>query len=122
MSQYTTSGLRNTTRPIATRRCSANYAPLASKIVVAFVYGSVAKRKDTSASDIDLMVMSDYVTYADVFGALEPIGDRLGRLVNPTVYTTKDFTKRLKQGNAFLTRVVAQPKVWVIGNEDVLPA
>jgi predicted nucleotidyltransferase len=97
-------------------------APLASKIVAAFVYGSVAKRKDTAASDIDLMVMSDYVTYADVFGALEPIGDRLGRLVNPTVYTTKDFARRLKQGNAFLTRVVAQPKVWVIGNEDVLPA
>ena len=97
-------------------------APLASKIVAAFVYGSVAKRKDTAASDIDLMVMSDYVTYADVFGALEPIGDRLGRLVNPTVYTTKDFAKRLKQRNAFLTRVVAQPKVWIIGNEDVLPA
>jgi predicted nucleotidyltransferase len=97
-------------------------APLASKIAAAFVYGSVAKRKDTASSDIDLMVVSDQVTYADVFAALEPITSRLGRLVNPTVYTTKDFVRRRKQGNAFLTRVVAQPKVWVIGGEDELPA
>lgn len=97
-------------------------APLASKIAAAFVYGSVAKRKDTASSDIDLMVVSDHVTYADVFAALEPITSRLGRLVNPTVYTTKDFVRRRKQGNAFLTRVVAQPKVWVIGGEDELPA
>ena len=97
-------------------------APLASKIAAAFVYGSVAKRKDTASSDIDLMVVSDHVTYADVFAALEPITRRLGRLVNPTVYTTKDFVRRRKQGNAFLTRVVAQPKVWVIGGEDELPA
>jgi predicted nucleotidyltransferase len=96
--------------------------PLASKIAAAFVYGSVAKRKDTASSDIDLMVVSDHVTYADVFAALEPITSRLGRLVNPTVYTTKDFVRRRKQGNAFLTRVVAQPKVWVIGGEDELPA
>jgi predicted nucleotidyltransferase len=97
-------------------------APLASKIAAAFVYGSVAKRKDTASSDIDLMVVSDHVTYADVFAALEPITGRLGRLVNPTLYTTKDFVRRRKQGNAFLTRVVAQPKVWVIGGEDELPA
>ncbi len=68
------------------------------------------------------MVVSDHVTYAEVFAALEPITSRLGRLVNPTVYTTKDFARRRKQGNAFLTRVVAQPKVWVIGGEDELPA
>ncbi len=97
-------------------------APLASKIAAAFVYGSIAKRKDTASSDIDLMVVSDHITYADVFAALEPITSRLGRLVNPTVYTTKDFVRRRKQGNAFLTRVVAQPKVWVIGGEDELPA
>ncbi len=96
--------------------------PLASKIAAAFVYGSVAKRKDTASSDIDLMVVSDHVTYAEVFAALEPITSRLGRLVNPTVYTTKDFARRRKHANAFLTRVVAQPKVWVIGGEDELPA
>lgn len=72
--------------------------------------------------DIDVMVVSDRVTYADVFGALEPVSAKLGRPVNPTVYTRRDLAKRIKEGNAFVTRVLAQPKVWLIGTEDDLPA
>ena len=45
--------------------------PLANHITAAFVYGSVAKKQDTAASDIDLMVISSKVTYADLFGSLE---------------------------------------------------
>jgi predicted nucleotidyltransferase len=52
-------------------------APLSRRIVAAFVYGSVAKGADTSTSDIDLMVVSDSLSYADVFGALEPISAAL---------------------------------------------
>jgi predicted nucleotidyltransferase len=97
-------------------------APLTSKIAAAFVYGSVAKRQDTAASDIDLMVVSDSVTYADVFGALEPLGATLGRVVNPTVYSRHELARRVKARNAFVTRVLAQPKVWVIGTENELTA
>jgi predicted nucleotidyltransferase len=97
-------------------------APLASKIAAAFVYGSVAKKQDTAASDIDLMVVSDNVTYADVFGALEPLGAKLGRAVNPTVYTRHELARRVKARNSFVTRILAQPKVWVIGTEDELAA
>ena len=39
--------------------------PLAPRIEAAFVYGSVAKRNDTAASDIDLMVVSDELSYPD---------------------------------------------------------
>jgi len=97
-------------------------APLAPRIVAAFVYGSVAKRRDTSRSDIDLMVVGDKLTYAEVFGALESAGARLGRTVNPTVYSRKELAKRLKTGNAFTKRVLEQPKVWVIGSERDLGA
>jgi predicted nucleotidyltransferase len=97
-------------------------APLTKKILAAFVYGSVAKHKDTAASDIDLMVVSDALTYADVFGVLEPVQLKLGRTVNPTVYTLKELTQRLRKRNAFLTRVLAQPKIWVIGSENDLAA
>jgi predicted nucleotidyltransferase len=45
--------------------------PLSSAIRAAFVYGSVAKATDQSASDIDLTIISDSLTYAEVFGALE---------------------------------------------------
>ena len=97
-------------------------APLAAKIAAAFVYGSVAKRSDTASSDIDLMVISDSVTYADVYAALEPVSARLGRTVNPTVYSRQQLARRVKQGTAFTTRVLQQPKIWLIGSEDVLPA
>ena len=100
----------------------AALAPLASRIVIAFVYGSVAKRQDTASSDIDLMVVSDDLSYAEVFEALEAFGVRLGRVVNPSVYTRRELAKRVKDGNAFVKRVLAQPKVWVIGTEDDLAA
>lgn len=95
-------------------------APLASKIRAAFVYGSVAKRQDTAASDIDLMLVSDRVDYADVFGALEAVNARLGRAVNPTILTRKELAKRIAADNAFVTRVLEQPKLWLIGSEDEL--
>ncbi len=97
-------------------------APLASRMIAAFVYGSVAKRRDTAASDIDLLVVSDTLTYADIFGALEPLAAKLGRAINPTVYSRRELARRRKEDNAFVTRVLAQPKVWIIGAEDDLPA
>ena len=96
--------------------------PLATKISAAFVYGSVAKKRDTATSDIDLMVISGKVTYADLFGALEEVSARLGRKVNPTVYTPQELAKCMKQGNAFVTRVLAQSKIWLVGGESDLAA
>ena len=100
----------------------AALSPFVSRIVAAFVYGSVAKGQDTAASDIDVMVVSDGLTYAEAFEALEPISGRLGRPINPTVYTPRELARRIKEGNAFVKRVLAQPKVWLIGSEDDLAA
>ena len=95
--------------------------PLSSAIRAAFVYGSVAQAADRSGSDIDLMVISDSLTYADLFGALERVAKRVGRQVNPTVYTVAEFSKRTREENAFMTRVLEQPKVWILGSEHDLP-
>jgi len=97
-------------------------APLANKIAAAFVYGSVAKRGDTASRDIDLMVLSDTLTYASLLGALHPAIGQLGREVNPTLYSRAELTKRIKQRNAFVTRVLEQPKLWVLGGEGDLGA
>lgn len=98
----------------------AALAPLAKRIVSAFVFGSVAKRSDTATSDIDVMVISDSVDYADVFAALQSAEAKLGRTVNPTVYTLADWRKRQKASNAFVVKVAAQPKVFLIGTEEDL--
>ena len=60
------------------------------------------------------MVVSDSLTYGDVFGALEPLSRTLGRQVNPTVCSTGEFSKRGKDENAFLARVLEGSKVWVL--------
>lgn len=95
-------------------------APLAKRIVAAFVFGSVAKRSDTAASDIDVLVFSDSVEYADVFEALQSAEEKLGRTVNPTVYTPANWRRKRKDGNAFVLKVSAQPKVFLIGTEEDL--
>jgi predicted nucleotidyltransferase len=96
--------------------------PLANHLAAAFVYGSVAKQSDTATSDVDLMVVSDSLTYADLYAALENATNTLGRAVNPTVYTPQELKKRLRSDNAFVKRVISQSKLWVIGTEHDLPA
>jgi predicted nucleotidyltransferase len=97
-------------------------APVAQSVRAAFVYGSIAKGEDTAASDVDLMVISDRLTYSDLFAALEDASGRLGRKVSPTIYSSKELSKRIKQDNAFVTRVLAQPKLWLIGADSDLAA
>lgn len=97
-------------------------APLVEHVAVAFVYGSVAKGSDTAASDIDLMLVSDTLTYADVMAALHPLIERLGREIQPTLYTRAELRKRIAARNSFVTRVLAQPRLWVIGGEHDLAA
>ena len=95
-------------------------APLVQQIIAAFVYGSIAKKSDTASSDIDLMLVSDDLSYADVFATLEVASSKLGRMVNPTIHTSKEFTKRVKAQESFLNRVLEQPKVWIVGGESDL--
>ena len=96
--------------------------PLADRLHAAFVFGSVAKGSDTASSDIDLMLVSDALTYADAMAALHPLMERLGREINPTLYTRAELRKRIAEGNSFVTRVLAQPRLWLIGNDDALAA
>ncbi len=98
----------------------AALAPLASRIRAAFIYGSVAKQQDTASSDVDLMLVSDDLGYPELFGAIEGLNERLGRKVNPTIYTSKELAKRVSRGDSFVKRVFAQPRIWLIGSDDVL--
>lgn len=90
--------------------------PFARKIRTAFVYGSIAKGGDTAASDIDIMIIGEKITYADLYTTLEVTESRLGRKINPTIYNPTEFAKKRTGGN-FVSRVLAQPKIFIIGNE-----
>lgn len=97
-------------------------ATFGTEIDAAFVYGSVAKHSDRRGSDIDLLVISDSIAYAQLFTALESATIRLGRTVNPTLYSGDEFSRRCRDRNAFIVRVLAQPKLWIVGGDDDLAA
>ena len=96
----------------------AALAPMAQAIQLAFVFGSMARQQDTAQSDVDLLIVSPSLRYGEVFGALEAASHTLGRTVNPTIYTPEEFERRRAQDNAFVTRVMQQPKIWLIGEEE----
>lgn len=96
-------------------------APLAGQIGRAFVFGSVAKQQDTAASDIDLLVVSDALGYGEVLAALEGACQTLARAINPVLCSEAEFQRRLQGDNAFLTRVMQQPKIWLIGEQVPSP-
>ena len=98
----------------------AALAPLEDQVAAAFVYGSVARQQDTAASDVDVLIVSDALGYAEVFGALEGAAQTLGRTINPTLYTRAELARRRAQDTAFVTRVLDQPRIWLMGDEEVL--
>jgi len=94
--------------------------PLAERIVAAFVFGSVAKGRDRAGSDLDLLIVSDDLEYADVYTALQSAEASLARPINPTVMTQAEWRQKRARRDSFAARVAAQPKLFVIGSEDVL--
>ena len=96
-------------------------APLANQISMAFVFGSIAKAQDSAQSDVDVLLVSNTLSYGDVFAALEPASQALSRTINPALYTDADFKARQLSDNAFITRVMQQPKIWLIGQEESQP-
>jgi predicted nucleotidyltransferase len=97
-------------------------AALADDIELALLYGSVAARRDTAHSDIDVLIVSGDLTLEQAFAALAPAEARLGRKVNPTLYTSGEFRKRLAKANPFLTKVLAGETIALIGDKDAVAA
>lgn len=89
-------------------------------IKCAFIFGSVAKHSDTAASDLDLFVVSDKLTHPDLINALLSAEVKLSRGINTTIYSSAELKEKVGLKNAFLLRVLEQPKIWVIGNEQDL--
>jgi len=96
----------------------AALAPLETRIHGAVLYGSVAKRSDSAASDIDVLIVADGLTLEEIYAALAPAEKRLGRSISPTLYTLKEFQRRRAAGNVFLSKVLAGEHVPLLGNAN----
>ena len=82
-------------------------------IQLAFVFGSVASRNETSGSDIDLMVAGS-VSLRTLVASLAGIFEKVGRELNPSVMTESKFSKRRRTGNYFVSTVMAARKLFVL--------
>jgi predicted nucleotidyltransferase len=93
--------------------------PLTNRIRLAFIYGSVARQEERASSDIDLMVIGE-VGFNDVVSSLGEAEKRLGREINPTVYSVEEFRAKRKAKNHFLSTVLRREKLFVIGGQNEL--
>ena len=93
--------------------------PLAKRVLVAFVYASVAREEETAQSDVDLMVIGK-ATLDEILSRLSAVEKNVGRPVNPTVYSVEEFKSKLASGNHFLTAVLKGQKEFLLGDEDEL--
>jgi uncharacterized protein len=94
-------------------------AGLAERVKVAFIYGSVARGEEKSTSDVDVMVIGD-VGFGEVVSALRPAQDQLGREVNPSVFGIDEITRRITDRDHFITSVIDEEKVFLVGDEHDL--
>jgi DNA-binding transcriptional ArsR family regulator len=90
-----------------------------SKIRIAFVFGSLAAGTEKAHSDVDLMVIGD-VGLRDVSRLLGKMKHDIGRELNPHVLTADEFARRVKASDHFLTSVLDEPKLFVVGDEREL--
>ncbi len=95
------------------RDALATFAP---RIVLALIYGSIAKRTDHADSDIDLMVVADELGTGDLLPAILQLEQRLGRKISPTLYTRADFACRRADPSSFVSKVISQPTLLLIGS------
>lgn len=87
--------------------------PFSAEISVAFIYGSIARGEDTSASDIDLMVIGR-LGLSDLAVPLRKAEAALGRPVNPSVFAPAEIAKKLAAGHHFVTSVLAADKLFIL--------
>ena len=94
--------------------------PLAPRIDLALIYGSVARRQEGPQSDVDLLIIADSLDYGEIYSALSQVETIIGRPVNPSLYRPADWQSRLQEQNSFVAQILAQPKIFLIGTENEL--
>jgi len=89
------------------------------RIDLAFIFGSLAQSREQAHSDVDLLVVGD-VGLRDITNLLDDAAEKVGREINPRVFTPQEFRRRKQAENPFLLRVLAEPRIFVIGDDHEL--
>ncbi len=88
-------------------------------ISIAFIFGSIASGSEARTSDIDIVVVGD-ISFGQVTSLVSGAEQKLGREINPVVYTVTEFRQKVKEEHHFVKSVVGGEKIFLIGGEDEL--
>src|SRR5437867_53344 len=94
-------------------------APALRKIDLAFIYGSIASDEARSDSDVDIMIVGS-VGLAEIAKLLRGVEVRIGRQVNPTVYTTAEFQTRVREQSHYVRTVLGSKLLFAYGTQHDL--
>jgi predicted nucleotidyltransferase len=97
----------------------ASLSGLACRIDAAFIFGSVASATERTGSDVDLFVIGS-ASLGAVVQALESAEQAIRREVNPVIFSTSEFRERVESREHFVTSVLADAKLFLIGDENDL--
>jgi predicted nucleotidyltransferase len=90
-----------------------------ARIQLAFLYGSVARGEEHSASDVDLMVVGT-LKQIDLLPALRKLETRFRRDVNVTLYSPEEFRRKLAAEDHFLHSVLKGKTIPLMGTLNEL--
>lgn len=87
------------------------------KVSWAFIFGSIARSEELSASDIDVLVIGK-LTLSELATPLRRAEEKLGREINPALYSEKEFAEHVESGQHFARTVLASEKLFLLGDSD----
>lgn len=73
--------------------------------------------KATDLTSLRFQNRHNRLSYGELFTALEQASSALGRPVNPTILSRDEFHQRIAKQESFLTRVMEQPKIRILGED-----
>lgn len=89
----------------------------AGLIEIAFIYGSIAKGSDTAGSDVDLMIVGNRLTYPEIVAAMHSVEESIKHRISVNLMTPAEWRKKRSTDNPFLSRVMSQQRLLLIGSE-----
>jgi DNA-binding transcriptional ArsR family regulator len=88
-------------------------------IRIAFVFGSVADQREKPQSDVDVMVIGD-LGLRQLTRLLSGMPEKIGREINPHILSEKEYVKRIRAHDHFITAVLTAKKLFIKGSEHDL--
>lgn len=83
----------------------------------ALIFGSIAKKTDRSASDVDVLVVGNDLDYSGLMNACMDLQPRIGRTINVKVYRRDEFEREAAKSGSFIARLLAEPTLPLIGGQ-----